>query len=451
MSSLAGLPSRLLQDERRTLPVVLAAGVALRVLVYWFLAPFNNDPHFEYVEFILEHGRPPFSDELTLGFHPPLYFALAAPVLALTGSAKAVQGLSLLFSLANLFLIYGFVRTTGLLTTARGRAVALLLAAFVPQFVLFSAYLSDDALAYPLGTAFLLLALRWVERRDRRTLVLMALVLGLGLLTKGTLLAFAPLAAALVTLVGLRERWTLARHAARLGLLVAIATLVGGFKFAQNAYRFGTPIVNNDHLGQRWIRWQQPVWVGPSTLYDVDVTKLVRSPFLGEASRYSVPLLLYGTFWYAHIEESNFVATRSGALTLFPRAIYATAVLPTLLILLGFGAGLWSTRRPLAALRGDERGFVLWASEALLLAAFLAELALVLAWGFKHDGWSFFQARVLFPAFLTVSLVAGQGFEVAARGRPRLSSTLAVLLVLFCGLLLAYLGVEMAAQLFRPA
>ena len=447
MYSLASIPFRLLDDERRALPAILVAGVVLRILVFWFLAPFNNDPHFEYVQFVLEHRRPPFADELTLGFHPPLYFVLASPVLALTGSAKAVQGLSLLFSLGNLALVWAFVRATRLLRTPRGRAFALMLAAFLPQFVLFSSFLSDDALAYPLGTVMLLLALRWIERRDRTSLVLMALALGLGLLTKGTLLAFAPLLAALVSLIGLRERWPLSRHVAWLGLFVGLTALVGGFKFAQNAYRFGTPVVSNDHLGQRWIRWQQPVWVGPSTLLDVNVVKLVREPTLGEASRYSVPLLLYGTFWYSHIRESNFSATRSGRLTLFPRAIFAAAVLPTLLILTGFASGLWRGRRPWADFLGDEDTFVLRTSAAVLLLALIGELALVLIWGFKHDGWSFFQARVLFPAFLTLALLMGWGYESAAEGRPRLGNALTLAMLLLHGLLLSYLAVEMGAIL----
>ena len=447
MYPLSSVPSRLLADEGRALPSILAAGVALRLLVFYFLAPFNNDPHWEFIEFVVEHRRLPVATEITLGFHPPLYFLLVAPLLALTGSAKVVQLFSLACSLANLLLIYGFVRGTVLLDTARGRAHALMLAAFLPQFVLFSSFVSNDALAYLIGTALLLQSARWIERGDRKNLLLLALGLGLGLLTKGTFLAFAALLAPLVVLVGLRARWSFGRHARALGLFLAVTGLVGGYKFAENTYHFGTPVVTNDHLQQRWMQWQAGTWQGASTLCDVNVAKLVRAPFIGEASRHSIPLLLYGTFWYAHIRESNLHATRHGWLTFFPRAIYAAAVLPSVLMLLGLGAVLWRGRRPVAALFGDEETFRRRANEAVLVAALAGHVALVLAWGLKHDAWSFFQARLLFPAFPTLALLLGWGYERATGRRPRVGDALTLALLLFQVLLLSYLAVEMAAQL----
>ena len=47
--------------SRRLLRRVLVLGVALRVLVAWFLAPANNDPHLEFIEFMVAHGRLPYA------------------------------------------------------------------------------------------------------------------------------------------------------------------------------------------------------------------------------------------------------------------------------------------------------------------------------------------------------------------------------------------------------
>ena len=439
------------RDERPQtwLTPVLLLGLALRLAVFWFLAPANNDPHLEFVQFLVERGRLPFADELTLGFQPPLYYLLAAPFWWLSGSAKVVQLLSLGLSLANLVLLHRFLATTPLLSSPRARLPAALLAATLPQFVLFGLFVSNDALAFPLGTWLFVALLRYLERPDRRRLLTVALLQGAGLLTKGTFMAYVPISVLVVLAVGFRRRDTLlalGRALAWLGLVVAV---VGGYKFAENAWRFGTPVVSNDQLEQAWVRHQQPTYLGPSSLCDVDVTKLVREPYVSEATRHSIPLLMYGTFWYGLIRESNFTHTRADPWTPVPRGIYGLAVVPTLYMLLGGLAWLLGVPALLAGLRGNEASFQRRAGQLVALLALAGQAALVLTWGLKHDAWSFFQSRLCFAAFASVALLLGAGLDLARRW-PAVARAGDLALIALQLLFGAYYGVEMLGELLEP-
>ena len=429
-----------------TLRRIFLLGAALRLLVAWFLAPANNDPHLEFIEFVVREGRLPFADEVTLGFQPPLYYLVAAPLWWLSGSAKVVQLLSLALSILNLWLIVRFLEGTPVIASERGRRQAALLAAVLPQFVLFSAFVSNDALAFPVGTWLFLCLVRWIERPTRKSLTLLALAQGIGLLTKGTFIAYLPIAAGAIAAVGLREHRPWRAVLAALAWFGLLAALVGGYKFAENAWRFGTPVVSNDELGQAWLVHQQGTWQGCSSLVDVDVTKLVREPFIAESNRHSIPLLLYGTFWWALIRESNFEHTRELLGAAVPRAIYVLALVPSLLLCLGGAAGLWRLRRPWRDLAAPEERFRERAVELAALLALAGQLALVLAWGFKHDAWSFFQARLAFAAFLSLALLLARGFDALAR-RPALARAGALATLALHAAFAVYYAAEIAGEL----
>ncbi|MCH7677947.1 hypothetical protein IID10_01115, partial [candidate division KSB1 bacterium] len=131
--------------------IILIAGILLRILVHVFLQPNNNDPHFEVIEFISKQGALPSSDQLLMAFHPPLYYLLAAPF-AMVGTAKFVQLLSLFLSLCNFYLLYGLITKTSLLKAHGVKCHVLLLTAILPQFVIFSSFISNDSLSFLLGT-----------------------------------------------------------------------------------------------------------------------------------------------------------------------------------------------------------------------------------------------------------------------------------------------------------
>ena len=453
---------RLFRDDRRAMAVLLVLGLALRVAVFPFLGPDNNDPHREMVEYVAEHGWTPTADEATLGFQPPLYYLMAAPF-ALGGSAKWIQVLSLLCSLANLVLLHRLLRGTLLLEDPRARTHAFALAALLPQFVLFGLFVSNDTLAFLVGTLVFGQFLAFSERPSLGRTLGLGVALGVGLLTKGTFTAFVPVALLLAALIWWRSGERLPKIARSLVLLGATTALVGCYKFVENYVHFGTPVVNNDILEQPWVARQQGTVQGVSSFVDVDVPRLVRYPYLSDETKHSLPLLFYGTFWYSHIPESNFDHTRRHPFTLVPRSVYVTALVPTALMLVGLFA--WAARG--FALFGKLRrapkdrdrdwnpdgggGLDVEVRKDLVSSAIVGVLLLnfgtVLTWGLKHDAWSFFQSRLMFPSFLALALLLGYGFESTVRRFPRLAAVgnLALVAPWLTGL--AWLAIEIAGEL----
>src|SRR5215472_14576685 len=178
--------------ESKWAGAMLAAGILLRLIVYLFLAPLNNDDHLEVVRYLVEHGRFATLWDTLQAQHPPLYYLLAAPLWKWTGSDKAVQALSLVFSIATLLVLYHIVFRTGMIRETRARLYGFPMVCFLPQFVMFGLYLSNDALAFLLGNLAILQAWRVAKRPDTGRIAGLALLCALGLLTKVTFHAFLP-------------------------------------------------------------------------------------------------------------------------------------------------------------------------------------------------------------------------------------------------------------------
>ena len=104
--------------EREHARALLLLGIAVRVLTYFFLSPQNNDSHAEMVRFIVDNGRLPSILETPEAQNPPLYYVLAAPLWAWSGSLKVVQLLSLACSIATLIVLYHLIYREGLLESA---------------------------------------------------------------------------------------------------------------------------------------------------------------------------------------------------------------------------------------------------------------------------------------------------------------------------------------------
>ena len=237
--------------SQRHLQLILAAGILLRLLVFLIQSPFNNDDHASVITALQATARFPDIRAVPQAYHPPLYYLLALPWLS-AGGWKAVQAFSMLLSVANLYVLYALLRDRVLAETYR--APCLLLAAFLPQFVLFGNYVSNDALAFLLGSLIVRQAHVYLvhpsggSRRD------LALVLGLGLLTKLTFVAFAPCLLGLVLVTEGRRGW---RRAVVAGLaFTLVAGVVGSYKFVSDIVRYGRPGVTALDLAPpaSWLR-----------------------------------------------------------------------------------------------------------------------------------------------------------------------------------------------------
>ena len=234
-------------------------------LLFSLVTPLGEAPdeadHYAYVVFIGAQGGLPVGPAVTQGKHPPLYHGLGAALTAWTGldfdflranpdaqhGPDAIypnhfihtrledfpwQGGALAMHLLRFFsALLSTVTVWGVFALARtlapGRPVLALAAAgfvgFLPGFLFSSGAVSNDNLAATLGTLSLLLALciaarGWTRRRG----LALGVLLGLGLLSKVSLLALWPVAALAVVLAPGWRSWTARLAAAGLSLAPAV-------------------------------------------------------------------------------------------------------------------------------------------------------------------------------------------------------------------------------------
>ncbi len=163
-------------------------------------------------------------------------------------SLRVLRWLTVLLGLAVVWATYQLAITVRPAEPALALGAAAWVA-FLPQFLFVQGVANNDGLANPLAALALWLSARLAVRgADRRTCVALGAVLGLGLLTKLTVVAAAATAglAVLVTAWRARSRRVLWESALCIGVPIAV---VAGWWFARNA------IVNGDVLG--WGRWAQ--------------------------------------------------------------------------------------------------------------------------------------------------------------------------------------------------
>jgi hypothetical protein len=291
-------------------------------LVYGRVVPLAESPdeldHFRYVQYLLAERRfPVMAPEPAANFtmeanQPPLYYLLAAATVAWVGDNEPLdlplnacytfdphdlgrrtfyrhtaaeafpyRGPYLAFHLARLFsTVLGAV--TVVLAYALGRQLvpgdrwpavgAAALLAFNPQFIFITASVNNDVLTACLGAATLLAMVRAGQplqadrgRRLHQPTLLLALLLGLGLLTKYALLALWPLAFLAVLLGALRQAGatSLPRRSLAVGhrrlplsssllrrllLLLLVPAAIAGWWYARAYYLYGDPLVWAVHL-----------------------------------------------------------------------------------------------------------------------------------------------------------------------------------------------------------
>jgi 4-amino-4-deoxy-L-arabinose transferase-like glycosyltransferase len=188
-----------------------------------------------------------YGDQMTQ--HPPLYYGVVAAVIKATGAYdnwRYDRTLALMrlvsVGLVGCLPLMAFSVTRTLTGNRRLADVAALLPLGIPQLASLGGSVSNDALVVFLGGAVTVLLAR-VLRGDRswRCLWLLAGVLGLALLTKGTLLILVPVVG-MGVVVGARRAPTLPwlPTLLRLAAVWGGAFAVGGWWWAVNIVRYGT-------------------------------------------------------------------------------------------------------------------------------------------------------------------------------------------------------------------
>jgi 4-amino-4-deoxy-L-arabinose transferase-like glycosyltransferase len=419
---------------------IFSLGILLRIIVFIFQGPFNNDNHFYVVEYIRDYHALPHAFLIALSDHPPLYYILAS--LFFPGGAKIVQVFSLITSIGTLSVIYWLIKNLEFIQPLRIKKYCLLFACTLPQFVMFGNYLSNDSLSFFIGSLIFLQIFLYINKPNRSNQNILALYLGLGLLTKGTFLLFIPSLILLIVLVNMREGIRLKQTALSLLIFIFIFLVLGSYKGIENMIYFGRPIVFNTDTSS-WVNSQRPTYIGLKSIYDINVLKLFKYPTISTHTAHSYPLLLYGTFWYQYIFESNFKANT----TVFKNLgsyIYTLALLPTLLFLTGFLRILFSIRS--AVSRKEPNALLLnnTTYEVISLFLLLSNSLVIIFIGVRYDIWSAFQSRYLFPSLFSIIILFNSGLDYVRRRYSNAEKVVYPLLNCLYFLFILYFIIEIA-------
>jgi 4-amino-4-deoxy-L-arabinose transferase-like glycosyltransferase len=219
-----------------------------------FFVPYSGQPvtppedRLPFGELELSPGVDPrmHGDQMTQ--HPPLYYAVNAAIVTATGSLSwPFDRTLILMRLVSVAMVMwvplmAFSVTRTLTGNRRLADLAAVLPLAVPQLAALGGSVQNDALVILLGGLVAVLLAK-VLRGDRtwRTLVVLGVTLGLGLLTKGSLLALVPVVG-LAVVVGARRGPPLGWRPAvlRLAVVWVVAFAVGGWWWAVNILRYGT-------------------------------------------------------------------------------------------------------------------------------------------------------------------------------------------------------------------
>jgi 4-amino-4-deoxy-L-arabinose transferase-like glycosyltransferase len=243
----------------RVCPIALVAvGIGLRaLLVADAPQPFGYvwDFYPEGVRVLYQHARLPRAEDCWACFHPPLYYVLGWPFYAfgrwLDPSAGDAAGLRWLGGLAlvasTVVIVYGCRLLR--LFEARGASFltgAALLIVFPCLFI--SSYAPEaDIVVTAVLAAFTFHLVRDFARPEHETMggaVWLGVLAGLAAATKYSGLVALATAGAM-TAIRLIEGPARGRTVRRGLVILAVAVLVGGWKYADNVRRYGTPLFSN--------------------------------------------------------------------------------------------------------------------------------------------------------------------------------------------------------------
>jgi 4-amino-4-deoxy-L-arabinose transferase-like glycosyltransferase len=410
------------------LTVLLLAFVALSVW-YSVIIPLgeapDEAPHFTYIRYIASYGRLPTTTEEHEAFQPPLYYALGAALtfwihdapgapfairanadfevadtwapknLLLHTAAEAwpfrgwaeawhlVRLLSVALGAVTVWAVYQLGRTLFSNRPAIPFAMAAL-TAFTPQFLFMSAVANNDNMATAISALILWQMAVLLRDRERSRLwkrsIFLGVLLGLGVLSKASLVALVPIVGLAILASSLGPRTT--RGGYDLGFAASCALLAGGVMLLISGwYFFRNWQLHGDPLGWAFTLQTNAPREGPLT-FDV-LAWLFRG--------------LFRSYWLGWIGIQ------------FDEVVYWLIGAACLAGLIGFVA--WLIRR----WRGFDASFR-WTLALLGLHAAIT-LGSLIQWTATVLGTD--QGRLLYPILPTITLVLTAGWAWWARGRAQ--------------------------------
>jgi hypothetical protein len=433
--------------KESSLMTILWVGIVLRILLFIVMNPQNPDPHHEVLEFMVKSKRLPFSNELFLACHPPLYYLLALPFYIL-GGLKCVEFFGLITSCINLWLMSKLLKLT--IEDVLIRNVSFLLATFLGTYVIYSLFVSNDTLSVLMGTWFFYNLAKYLKNQELKYEIILSLSAGLSLLTKLTFLPFIPVTLVVIFLV--RVRGSFIKMFYTMALCGTIIVVTGTYKQYQNyrsQHQFFIHNLDIFPLPSNSIFYQ-----GPKSWYDANIFTLIKDPNLSSRnpSIHSAPLLMYGTFWYKHIYfENNLTFGNYSGFRYIGSLFFIVGILPTILILIGLALMI---RQSFVLLFTWFKNFgteIFWQNlfKATCIILLLGSVGTMFTGIIKYNDWAFMHVRLLVHVFYPIVLLLATGLSFVKAHVPKLLQYAVLNLTLFAGLTIVYFSVESGVLLWN--
>lgn len=476
--------------RRRGFPNILLAALLLTyvALATWYslTIPLGEAPdevdHYRVLRYLVKHGQLPISEEEHEAVQPPLYYLLGtaftfwisdhvpftplanadfdpsdplAPhnlLLHPASEAWPFRGWALAWHMARLVSVgFGAVTVWAIFRLGRelfpdqieiGLGMAAL-AAFTPQFLFMTAVFSNDNAATAIS-ALMLWQVAVLLRHNAlpaRHLAPLGLLLGLGLLSKSSLIALVPIVALVILIVWAKHRPQGMKVLVSAWLLTfGLAGLLSGWYYVRNLVVFGDP------LGFSFVLATNPLRQGPLTL-DVLVwlfRGLSRSFWLGWIG------IELDEWLYAIIHALCLLALLGFTVRLVLRRRQIAAYVGWTLVLLGlhFGITLASLIHWTAIVEGTDQGRLVY---PLLPVVMLVLVAGLVAWlPQKVRSWG---AGSLAVAWLALAVITPGRYLAPVHGPPATAVSLpseAIPLRMCFGDSIWLLGYRLESSQVRP-
>ena len=226
---------------------------------------FDAQSHMEYIGYIQEHGSLPLAAQGWEMYQPPLYYLLSATWLKLlhlsvsdSSGIAALRILGLAIGVAHFAIVWATLRL--LFPAERARAGwGILLAACLPPMLYLSQYVTNEAFVAMMVSACIWLTIRALkqEQLQWKSCAWLGVCLGGAILAKSTaFVVLPPIFGALLWNWLEKRSVSPSQWAARMGLILALCALLGGWHYVRLWIDYGNPLIGNwdSRLGFLW--WQ---------------------------------------------------------------------------------------------------------------------------------------------------------------------------------------------------
>lgn len=245
---------------------------------------FGSDGHSGYIRYLYENGHLPDFDVTTVDqfYHPPLHHIIAACWWKLLSSfgimdiyaQSSIQALTLFYSSVCMIITYKILREFNLKGIALIIPFAIM--AFHPTFVIFAGSINNDILSVTFMLLAILYSIKWYKSRTLKDIVVTALAIGLGMMTKlsAYMVCFGIGFIFLVALI--LDRKNFKKYIWQFAIFIIICAPLGLWWNFRNAISYNVPFLYVQRQGDGAI-WQ---YVGDVHTVDriFDFSKLFTEP-----------------------------------------------------------------------------------------------------------------------------------------------------------------------------